>query len=107
MTEFNFLEAVATEKVTPEVVAYAKEKYEKELEKRNEKKAENEAFFQKILDSVAPNETTTSPDVAELLGVNSSKATYLLRMLCEMGDFVGEYPASATNKRPLKVYTRQ
>jgi predicted HTH transcriptional regulator len=83
MTNFDFLKAVAEGNITDDVKAYAKEKYDKEAETRNAKKAEDEAIKNAILEALKGKEHLTASELGEIAGTSTSKASYVCRTLVD------------------------
>ena len=71
--------------LTEETVLYAKERYDKMVEKEGDKIAERDGIRNTILETLTPDEKLTAKAVAEVLEVSVQKASYHLYTLAKEG----------------------
>lgn len=85
MLQRDFWKNVMESNLTEETIAYAKERYDKMVEKDSEKAAERNGIRNAILESLTPDEKLTAKAVAEILEVSVQKASYHLYTLANEG----------------------
>lgn len=85
MLQRDFWKNVMESNLTEETIAYAKERYDKMVEKDGEKAAERNGIRNAILESLTPDEKLTAKAVAEILEVSVQKASYHLYTLANEG----------------------
>ena len=87
MLQREFFKNVMESNLTEETVQYAKERYDKMIEKDQDKAAEREGIRRKILDVLADDEygKFTAKAIAEYLDVSTQKASYHLYTLANEG----------------------
>ena len=85
MLQRDFWKNVMESNLTEETIAYAKERYDKMVEKDGEKAAERNGIRNAILESLTPDEKLTAKAVAEILEVSVQKASYYLYTLANEG----------------------
>ena len=85
MLQREFFKNVMESNLTEETIAYAKERYEKMIEKDREKASERNSIRNDILGVLTPHEKLTARAVAEHLGVSVQKASYHLYTLAHEG----------------------
>lgn len=86
MTQKDFLAAVANQNIAPEVVAYAKEHYERLAEKVEAKKAKNEPIREGIRNILSDGKAHNSRELAATLDTSVSKITALCLGMVERGE---------------------
>lgn len=84
MLQREFFKNVMESNLTEETVQYAKERYDKMIEKDQDRAAEREGIRRKILETLTA-EKTTAKAVAEILNVSVQKASYHLYTLANEG----------------------
>lgn len=85
MLQRDFWKNVMESILTDETIAYAKERYDKMVEKDGEKAAERNGIRNAILEALTPDEKLTAKAVAEILEVSVQKASYHLYTLANEG----------------------
>lgn len=85
MLQKDFWKNVMESNLTEETVLYAKERYEKMVEKESDKIAERDGIRNTILETLTPDEKLTAKAVAEILDVSVQKASYHLYTLAKEG----------------------
>ena len=85
MLQRDFWKNVMDSNLTDETIAYAKERYDKMVEKDGEKAAERNGIRNAILEALTPDEKLTAKAVAEILEVSVQKASYHLYTLANEG----------------------
>lgn len=85
MLQRDFWKNVMESNLTEETIAYAKERYDKMVEKDSEKAAERNGIRNAILEALTPDEKLTAKAVAEILEVSVQKASYHLYTLANEG----------------------
>lgn len=85
MLQREFFQNVMESNLTEETIAYARERYEKMIEKDQDKAAEREGIRGQILELLTPHEKFTAKVVAEHLDVSTQKASYHLYTLAKEG----------------------
>lgn len=85
MLQRDFWKNVMESNLTEETIAYAKERYDKMVEKDGEKAAERNGIRNAILEALTPDEKLTAKAVAEILDVSVQKASYHLYTLANEG----------------------
>lgn len=87
MLQREFFKNVMESNLTEETIAYASERYDKMIEKDQEKVTEREGILRKILDVLADDEygKFTARAIAEYLDVSTQKASYHLYTLAKEG----------------------
>lgn len=85
MLQREFFKNVMESNLTEETITYAKERYDKMIEKDQEKAAEREGIRSDILGILTPQEKSTAKMIAEHLSVSVQKASYHLYTLAKEG----------------------
>lgn len=93
MLQRDFWKNVMESNLTEETIAYAKERYDKMVEKDGEKAAERNGIRNAILEALTPDEKLTAKAVAEILEVSVQKASYHLYTLAKEG-MIAQYDGS-------------
>lgn len=111
-TERDFLTAVVNGEVDEQALDYAKNAIKK-LDERNEKRKntqtpaqkENAELCNRIYDTVKTDgKSLTSPEIAEMVGITTAKASALCGMLVKSGRFTVA-DIKVPKKGTLKSYT--
>lgn len=85
MLQREFFKNVMESNLTEETVQYAKERYDKMIEKDQDKAAEREGIRSDILETLTAHEKFTAKVIAEHLNVSTQKASYHLYTLAKEG----------------------
>ena len=93
MLQREFFKNVMESNLTEETIAYAKERYDKMIEKDQDKAAERNGIRNAILESLTVDEKLTAKAGAEILDVSVQKASYHLYTLAKEG-MIAQYDGS-------------